>query len=125
MLGLALGAWTHVEHWPATSFRLFSSVRTDRSFGLELVAVDAEGRRERLSLRAGDRVIANATHQMVQLRSATPAVRRARVLAWMELSGLDAEEFRVVNLERVERRLDPDGGPSTEVRRTVVEEVVL
>jgi len=125
VLGLLVGAWTHTEHWPVTSFRLFSSVRTDRSFGLELVAVGPNGERERIPASAGEGATVGSIHQLTDLRNAPPAVRRERVLSMMERAGLDVADYRVAQLERVERRLDPDGGPSTEVARTVVRTVEL
>ena len=125
VLGLALGAWAEVEHWPVTSFRLFSVVRTDRSFGLELVAVTPGGERERVAPTGSGRVVANLSHQLQELRGEPSAERRRRVLALLDLADMDPDRYVQVDLERVERRLDPGGGPSTEVRRTVVAEVDL
>ncbi len=123
--GLIFAAQAGIEQWPVTSFRLFSQVRTDRSFGLELVAVEPDGDRERVSLTGGSQVVANAGHQLQLLRSDPPGTQRTKVLTWLELVGMDPSEYEKVNLERVERRLDPDGGPAEEVRRTVVAEVDL
>lgn len=125
VLGLVLGAWAEVERWPVTSFRLFSVVRTDRSFGLELVAVTATGERERVVPSGSGQVVANLSHQLQQLRGEPPADQRKRVLALLDLADMDPERYVEVGLERVERRLDPDGGPSTEIRRSVVAEVDL
>jgi hypothetical protein len=125
VLGLVLGAWAEVEHWPVTSFRLFSVVRTDRSYGLELVAVTSGGDRERVAPKGSGQVVANLSHQLQQLRGEQPAQARKRVLALLDLADMDPDRYAAVNLERVERRLDPDGGPPSEVRRTVVAEVDL
>lgn len=125
VVGLLVGAWTNAEVWPVTSFRLFSAVRTDRTYGLELVAVRPDGHRETVKLGDGGGSVANPSHQLTAIRDASPATRRSRVIAMIDLSGLEVSDYRVVRLERIERRLDPDGGPSTEVARTVVAEVDL
>lgn len=123
--GLLLVAHLEVEHWPATSYRLFSQVRTDRSVGLELVAVHEDGTRERVSLVGAGEVLTTTSHQFPRLSAEPPEVRRRKVLAWLAIAEVDPSTVVAVQLERVERRFDPDSGPSTELRRTVVDEVVL
>ena len=113
--GLLLVAHLEVEPWPATSYRLFSQVRTDRAVGLELVAVHEDGTRER----------ASTSHQLPRLPAEPPEIRRRKVLAWLAIAEVDPSTVVAVQLERVERRFDPDGGPPTELRRTVVDEVFL
>ena len=123
--GLLLVAHLEVEPWPATSYRLFSQVRTDRAVGLELVAVHEDGTRERASLAGAGEVLTTTSHQLPRLPAEPPEIRRRKVLAWLAIAEVDPSTVVAVQLERVERRFDPDGGPPTELRRTVVDEVFL
>src|SRR5690606_25578204 len=99
-------------------YRLFSQVRTDRSVGLELVAVGSDGTREVVRVRG--EVAATTGHQFGRLRSMSRAEQQTKVRAWLDLAGVDATAVASVRLERVARRLDPDGGPATETDRTLV-----
>ena len=124
VIGLVLVTVAGIERWPVTSFRLFSTVRTDRSFVLELVAIEPDGTRQRVPISRSTKGSAGTAHQLGELRAAPPAEQRAKVTAWMNAADMDLDRFELVALERVERRLDPDGGPPLEVRRAVVLEVV-
>jgi hypothetical protein len=118
VVGLLAAAAGNVERWPITSFRLFSAVRTDRVTSLELVVVDRDGHRHPLPTnRAGGPTTA---HQLHDLRTLAPAARRRKVRAWLRLAGWDPDAVDRVVLERVERRLDPDGGPARVVGRRAV-----
>ncbi|MEO6629671.1 MAG: hypothetical protein ABIP03_14020 [Aquihabitans sp.] len=121
---LAWAAVSSVEAWPITSYRLFSAVRTDRSVSLELVAVTMGGKRQVVSLGHGQ-LLATTRHQFMLLRQDPDAERQRKVRAWLRLADIDAATVEQVDLERVERRLDPHGGPATVVARTVVVETVL
>lgn len=123
--GLFLATQFHVERWPVTAFQLFSQVRTDRGVSLELVAVDADGGRQVVRLGEQSHRVGNPGHQLALLREDPPDEQLATVHEWLALAGLDAETYSHVQLERVERRLDPDGGPAEELDRVVVAEVVL
>lgn len=123
--GLLVGAQLEVEWWPVTSFRLFSQVRTDRSTGLELVAIDARGARTPVRLDEATHRVGNVVQQLELLRDDPPAVQRAKASAWLEVVGIDPATVERVELDRVQRRLDPDGGPATEVGRSVVAEIPL
>ncbi len=123
--GLFLATQFHVERWPVTAFQLFSQVRTDRAVSLELVAVDADGGRQVVRLGEQSHRVGNPGHQLALLREDPPDEQLATVHEWLALAGLDAETYSHVQLERVERRLDPDGGPAEELDRVVVAEVVL
>ena len=123
--GLLVAAQLEVEAWPVTSFRLFSQVRTDRSVGLELVAVDPGGGRHPVVLDGVADRVGNVAQQLDLLRSDPPEVQRAKASAWMELVGVDPAKMARVELERVQRRLDPDGGPAQVEDRSVVAEVLL
>ena len=125
MVGLlAWAALSTVEAWPVTSYRLFSAVRTDRSVTLELVAIATSGERQVVSLGRGQ-LLSTTRHQFMLLRREPDAERERKVRAWLELADIDASTVSRVDLERVERRLDPHGGPSKVVARTVVVETVL
>jgi len=123
--GLLLVAQLETEWWPVTSFRLFSQVRTDRSTALQLVAVDAGGGRTPVQLDDVTHRVGNVVQQLELLREDPPEVQRAKATAWLELVDLDPATVERVDLERVLRRLDPDGGPAAEVGRTVVAEIPL
>lgn len=118
---LAFAVWTGTEAWPVTSYRLFSSVRTDKSVSLELVAVAPDGTTRTVRFSGG--AVAATSHRYRDLVGATPAEQRRLVDAWLSLSGIDRGEVKVVRLERVARRLDPDGGPATVTGRRVLVEV--
>lgn len=119
---LAFGVWNHTEAWPVTSYRLFSHVRTGTSSSLELVAVDLDG--EARVVRPRGEVGALTGHQYRDLVGLDVASQRTLVRAWLDLAEIDPSTVQVVRLEQVGRQLDPDGGPSTETRRTVLVEVV-
>lgn len=70
-------------------------------------------------------VVTTTTHQLSHLPTESPEVQRRKVLAWIDLSEVDPSTVTKVQLERLERVLDPEGGPSTEMRRDVVAEVPL
>lgn len=123
--GMFVAAQLHVEQWPVTSFQLFSHVRTDRTSGLELVAVDHDGGRRPIRLGAQAHRVGNPSHQLALLRDDPPEEQRATVVAWLALVHVDPRDVDRVLLERVERRLDADGGPAEELRRTVVAEIDL
>lgn len=125
VIGLVVTTVAGIERWPVTSFRLFSTVRTDRSFVLELVATQPDGTRQKVPISASTKGSAGTAHQLAELRLAPSAEQRAKVTAWMNAADMDLDRFEVAVLERVERRLDPDGGPPLEIRRSVVLEVVL
>jgi hypothetical protein len=111
-----------VEAWPITSFRLFSQVRTGETWSYQLVAIDREGRR--IPVQLGDRgqVVSTTGHQLPELPRLSETERRRRVLAWLDLAGIEAATVERVELDRVHRRLDLHGGPAHELdRRTVVE----
>lgn len=121
---LAWAGLSTVEAWPVTSYRLFSAVRTDRSVTLELVAVTTSGERQVVSLGHGQ-VLSTTRHQFMQLRKESAVERERKVRTWLELADIDPRTVSRVNLERVERRLDPHGGRAKVVARTVVVETVL
>lgn len=123
VLVLAFGVVQQVEAWPVTSYGLFSQVRTGQSAALELVAVAEDGRRT--VVRPRGEVAATTSHQYRELRRLTPADQETAVRAWLGAAGVDVEGLAVVRLERVTRRLDPDGGPATVLSRTLVVQVEL
>jgi hypothetical protein len=118
--GLLVAAQLELEVWPVTSFRLFSQIRTDRSVGMQLVAVDADGARVPVPLDDVSDRVGNVVQQLELLRTDDPEVQRAKAIAWLQLVGIGPEGVERAELERVQRRLDPDGGPATVVGRTVV-----
>ena len=123
VLVLGFGVVQQIEAWPITSYRLFSQVRTDRSTSLELVAVGADG--TRTLVRPSGEVAATTAHQYRELRLLDPDRQQTQVHAWLDSADVDAEGQAAVRLERVTRRLDPDGGPATELTRVLVVEVPL
>lgn len=123
--GLLVAAQLEVEAWPITSFRLFSQVRTGRAVGLELIAIDTAGDRHLVPLAGEAGRVGNVVQQLELLRTDPVETRRAKVLAWLELVGIDPAGLTQVDLERVVRQLDPDGGPAVEMGRTLIAEVPL
>ncbi|ACZ29254.1 hypothetical protein Xcel_0215 [Xylanimonas cellulosilytica DSM 15894] len=111
---LVAAAIAHVELWPLTSFRLFSSVRTGTGTAYELLAVGADGTRTpvpaRIQLLAG-------------LAEEAPDDVAAQVGAWLDDAGLDPAAVDVVVLERATWQLDPDTLARHETARDVVLEV--
>ena len=118
--GLLVAAQLEVEVWPVTSFRLFSQIRTDRSVALQLVAVDAQGARLPVPLDDVSDRVGNVVQQLELLRTDDTEVQRAKATAWLQLVGIGPEGVVRAELERVQRRLDPAGGPATVVDRSVV-----
>lgn len=123
ILVVAFSTVAQVEAWPVTSFELFSHRRTGESTVLELVAIGADG--GRTVLRTHGPMMSASRHRYQELDRVDPARRRVEVLTWLTLAGVDRAGLRMVQLERVTRKLDPDGGPATVVSRTLVVRVPL
>lgn len=118
---LATAVWQHTEAWPVTSYRLFSSVRTGTSSGLQLVAVSEDGTTQRVAPRG--ETVSTTAHRYGDLPGLAPEERRRLVRTWLLSADIDPETVRVVRLERVTRALDPDGGPAVETGRRIIIEV--
>ncbi|RHA43972.1 hypothetical protein [Cellulomonas rhizosphaerae] len=108
VVALLLVTLSGLEAWPLTSFRLFSTVRTGTSVGLELEAVAADGTRSPVRLPA-NQVMSTTTHQFAHLAHARPEVQRAKVRAWLATAGIDPATLTEVDLVRTTRSMDPTG----------------
>lgn len=124
-VGLLVAAALDVEAWPITSFTLFSQPRTERSLKLELVAVDADGRGTAVSFADAAASVPNPAQQLQRLRTVDADERALRARALLGAAGVDPSTVERVELVRVVRLLDSDGGEPTEVSRSVVLEVAL
>ncbi|GAB2460712.1 hypothetical protein [Xylanimonas ulmi] len=111
---LLVAAVTHVELWPLTSFRLFSSVRTGGGAAYELTAVADDGARTRVPARG---------QLLAALPRRSPDAAVAQVDAWLGDAGIDPASVDVVVLERASWRLDPETLTRRETGREVVLEV--
>lgn len=105
---LLLVALSGLEAWPLTSFRLFSTVRTGTSVGLQLQAVAPDGTRTPVRVPA-NQVMSTTTHQFAHLAHARPEVQRAKVRAWLTTAGIDPATVTEVELVRTTRSTDPTG----------------
>lgn len=121
VVALGIGVLGQTEAWPITAYRLFSGVRTGNQVAYELVAVDRDGAARPVRFR-GD-TVATTAHQFPSLRTLPEAEQREKVRTWLRLADIDPATVTVVRLERVTRRLDPNGGPATETGRRIVVEV--
>lgn len=118
---LTLGVVNQIEAWPVTSWRLFSGVRTEQAVRTRFVIVGKDGSTSPLRL-PGD-TVGTTSHQFATLPRLTPADQRDKVRAWLRAGGIDPDEVDRIRLERVRIRFDPDGGPATELDRSVVLEL--
>jgi hypothetical protein len=108
VVALVLVALSGLEAWPLTSFRLFSTVRTGTSVGLQLEAVASDGTRTPVRVPS-NQVMSTTTHQFAHLAHARPEVQRAKVRAWLATAGLDPAAVTEVDLVRTTRSTDPTG----------------
>lgn len=125
---LLVAGVTGLEAWPVSSFHLFSSVRTDTSRPLELVAVHDDGTRTPVRLAADNPVLRTTAHQYRDLVTASADDRRAMATAWLRAADLDPGTVTSVRLERLTRVMEPSGAADwawRETARELVTEVDL
>lgn len=118
---LIVGVVTETEAWPITSWRLFSSLRTDQRASTVLTVVDRDG--AEFPLRLPGDVIGTTRHQFSTLPRKSPTVQQAKVRAWLEAADVDLARVDHVRLERRRLQLDPDGGDPAELDRITLLEI--
>ncbi len=111
---LLIAALAHLELWPLTSFRLFSSMRTATGSTLQLVATTSDGVRTTVPAKP---------QMLARLPEASDVEAVTMVDAWLDDAGLDLAQTRTVTLERRMWRLDPETMESHETGRVVLREV--
>ncbi len=104
---ILLGAAVEIEAWPVTSFRLFSTVRTADGATTSLVVIAPDGTQTPVPIPE-HQVLATTSHQLVELRDQSPRQQRAEAVAWLELAGLDPQDFVAVAVDRSAWTMDPD-----------------
>jgi len=117
---LLLVALVQLELWPLTAFRLFSTVRTGHSAGLQLVAIAPDGTEQPLRL-PGDQVFSTTSHQYPDLPHESAAVQRAKVRAWLVACGIDPADVAKVELVRTSRSADASGTPRVTGTKVLLE----
>ncbi|HWJ84165.1 MAG TPA: hypothetical protein VNR62_01975 [Cellulomonas sp.] len=105
---LLLVALSGLEAWPLTSFRLFSTVRTGSTVGLQLMAVAPDGSRQPVRIPA-DQVMQTTTHQFARLAHTRPELQREKVRAWLAAADIDPATVAQVELVRTSRSTDAAG----------------
>lgn len=115
----------HVEAWPISAYQLFSHVRTGELTTLDVVALDADGEEHRVVLGAASHRVGNPAHQLSVAWRSSPPEQARRMRTWLELAGLDPDDYVGVRVDEVRWRLDDDGRRAEELRRTTVLEVDL
>ncbi|CAN5758179.1 hypothetical protein BH10ACT1_BH10ACT1_31100 [soil metagenome] len=131
LIGLLLVvAAGQLEPWPFSSFRLFSERRTGERVAYVLVALDDGGRAHPVRLGPAPESVRAGQRQLPGLAELPSARRRSKVRALLDLAapdptGFDPRTARSVVVQRVTRRLDPGGGPATELDRTDIARVAL
>lgn len=121
---LALGALVEAEVWPVSAFRLFSTVRTEHGATTLLVATDGDGVRVPVPLPTSEPLSATS-HQLVDLRDLPTGVRRAKVVAWLRLAGMDPAAYVSVAVERTAWTMDAARVRHPHGPTTVLAEVTL
>jgi len=117
---LLLVALVQLELWPLTAFRLFSTVRTGDSAGLQLVAIAPDGTQQPLRL-PGDQVLSTTGHQYPDLPHESAAVQRAKVRAWLVACGIDPADVAKVELVRTSRSAHASGTPQVTATKVLLE----
>jgi len=126
VIGLGAAAEAEAEVWPVTAFRLFSTVRTADGATTSLVVLDADGARTTVPVGSHpSEVLATTSHQLVDLRHLPAHVARDKVVAWLQLAGLDPADFRSAVVERTSWTMDPGTRTRSEHGTTVLAEVTL
>jgi hypothetical protein len=112
------------ELWPFSSFRLFSEARDGEIWGTRLAAVARDGHEEPVVVD-GHPTPRAARQRLRAIVRHPPERQREDVLAWLQVTGMDASRYRSVRIYEVLLRIPTDQGPREVVRRELRAEVFL
>ena len=102
---ILLGAAAEAEIWPITSFKLFSSVRTAGGVTSSLIAVDANNAEVPVPIPTPE-ILATTSYQLERLAAEPESVQRDMARAWLELAGMDPDDYTTVALHRTAWTMD-------------------
>ena len=123
---LAVIGFTGKEAWPFSSFKLFSSVRTDEVWSRRMVAVSPDGVEHPVDLYASPVGARSAIHELPHLTELPMAERRAQVRTFLELAHMHPRAYRTVRVYRVRLTVATDDDASARLlARHLVAEVPL